>query len=354
LQAGILDRPLGVVPNLPSNATSESCQALVQNLIDLLVGVPEGAKDIGVSCGRLSPCRAFRRSYAASAEILNMLVRMPRPTAAAECFETATMPDRRSTPMHSPQTQDAPRARRDAELRLYGLNAVRAVFARRPQAIRKLYLAEARIPQLQPMLKWCVAHRVGYRVVDDADLQKLAASAHHEGVVADVLREEPAALSPWLRELPPGPCCALWLDGVGNPHNLGAILRSAAHFGVSAVLLPKHSALALSGAAARVAEGGAEAVPFVRLGREDNAMAQLRGAGFKLAATVVRGGTDLFMAALPPRLVYVMGAEGEGMNADLVEACDLRVSIPGSGAVESLNVASATAVLLAQYASKRA
>jgi TrmH RNA methyltransferase len=251
------------------------------------------------------------------------------------------------------KANEAPRARRDAELRLYGVNAVRAVFARRPQAIRKLYLAEARIPQLRPVLKWCVANRVGYRVVDEGDLQKLAASAHHEGVVADVLREEPASLSQWLRELPQGPCCALWLDGVGNPHNLGAILRSAAHFGVAAVLIPKHSTLALSGSAARVAEGGAEAVPFVRMGREDNTIAQLRGAGFKLAATVVRGGADLFATKLPQRLIYVLGAEGEGMNDELARACDTRVSIPGSGAVESLNVAAATAVLLAEWTRSR-
>ncbi len=236
------------------------------------------------------------------------------------------------------------------ELRLYGLNAVRAAFARRPDALRKLYLAEARIPQLQPMLKWCVAHRIGYRVVADGDLRKLAASSHHEGVVADVLREEAVPLTTWLRDLPAGPACALWLDGVGNPHNLGAILRSAAHFGASAVLLPKQSTLALSGAAARVAEGGAEAVPFVRLGRDDNAIAQLRGAGFALAATVVRGGADLFATALPRRLVYVLGAEGEGMDAGLAAACDLRLSIPGTGAVESLNVAAATAVLLAAWA----
>jgi TrmH RNA methyltransferase len=257
----------------------------------------------------------------------------------------------------SPRRDEAPEApareQRDAEVRLYGLNALRAVFARRPQAIRKLYLAEARIPQLQPLLKWCVANRVGYRVVEEGDLQKIAASAHHEGVVADVLRDEPVPLSSWLRDLPEGPQCLLWLDGVGNPHNLGAILRSAAHFGIGAVLLPKHSTLALSGAAARVAEGGAEAVPFVRLGREDNAIAQLHGAGFALAATVVRGGSDLFKAELPRRLVYVVGAEGEGMSPELAAACDMRVSIPGSGAVESLNVASATAVLLAAWASRR-
>lgn len=237
-----------------------------------------------------------------------------------------------------------------AELRLYGVHAVQAAFARRPEALRKLYLAESRIPQLQPMLKWCVAHRIGYRVVADEDLRKLAASSHHEGVVADVLRGEPAPLTTWLRGLPDGPACALWLDGVGNPHNLGAILRSAAHFGAAAVLLPKQSTLALSGAAARVAEGGADALPFVRMGREDNAIAQLRGAGFALAATVVRGGADLFATALPRRLVYVLGAEGEGMDAGLAAACDLRLSIPGTGAVESLNVASATAVFLAAWA----
>lgn len=259
-----------------------------------------------------------------------------------------------SPPAGRAQGEPTPPARTQAEeLRVHGLNAVRAVFARRPQAIRKVYLAEARIPALQPLLKWCVAHRVGYRVVDETDLHKLAASAHHEGVVADVLREPPTPLSTWLRELPAGPCCALWLDGVGNPHNFGAILRAAAHFGVGAILLPKDSTLALSGAAARVAEGGAEAVPLVRLGRADNSLAQLRGAGFALAATVVDGGEDVFAASLPPRLVYVMGAEGEGMDRDLAQACDRRLSIPGTGAVESLNVAAATAVFLAAWAGAR-
>src|SRR6476469_7084964 len=110
---------------------------------------------------------------------------------------TPASPWRTSKPPAAPAAPE-----RIPELRLYGLNAVRAVFARRPDAIRKLYLLDARIPQLQPLLKWCVAHRIGYRVVEDADLQKLAASTHHEGVVADVLREEPPSLTAWLRDLP--------------------------------------------------------------------------------------------------------------------------------------------------------
>ncbi|WP_082538686.1 TrmH family RNA methyltransferase [Lysobacter sp. Root494] len=288
----------------------------------------------------------------------------PRPPRAHE--ERARAPRTRDEPRSPQRMRDTAwppaqpeehaahpaRARRDAELRVYGLNAVHAVFARRPQAIRKLYLAEARIPAVQPLLKWCVANRVGYRVVDEEDLGRLASSTHHEGVIADVMREEPLSLSAWLRDLPAGPQCALWLDGVGNPHNFGAILRSAAHFGVSAILLPKHSPLALSGAAARVAEGGAEAVPMVRLGRQDNAIAQLRSAGFALAATVVQGGKDVFDATLQQRLVFVLGSEGEGMDRELAAACDVRVSIPGTGAVESLNVAAATAVLLAAWRSR--
>ena len=247
-----------------------------------------------------------------------------------------------------------PPGRGNDELRLYGWNAVQALFERRPQALRKLYLAEALIPRLQPLLKWCVANRVGYRVVEEGDLNKLAATTHHEGVVADVLRAPMLALSDWMAALPTDkPVLALWLDGVGNPHNFGAILRSAAHFGVAGLLLPPDSTLALSGAAARVAEGGAEAVPLVRLPALKPAMEELRAGGFSLAATLVEGGDNLFKRDLPARLVYVMGAEGEGMDRALAQTCDMQVSIPGSGAVESLNVASATAVLLSHWYAQR-
>ena len=247
-----------------------------------------------------------------------------------------------------------PPGRGNDELRLYGWNAVQALFERRPQALRKLYLAEALIPRLQPLLKWCVANRVGYRVVEEGDLNKLAATTHHEGVVADVLRAPMLALSDWMAALPTDkPVLALWLDGVGNPHNFGAILRSAAHFGVAGLLLPPDATLALSGAAARVAEGGAEAVPLVRLPALKQAMEELRAGGFSLAATLVDGGDNLFKRELPARLVYVMGAEGEGMDRALAQTCDMQVSIPGSRAVESLNVASATAVLLSHWYAQR-
>ena len=248
---------------------------------------------------------------------------------------------------------DKPIPSNDArEMRLYGFNAVQAVFARRPDALRKLYLSEARVPDLKAMLKWCATNRIGYRVVAEEDLRKLAASTHHEGVVADVLREAPMSFDDWLAGLPDGPACALWLDGVGNPHNLGAILRSAAHFGVSGLLLPEDSDLQLSGAAARVAEGGAETVPWVRMGDAASDIEALHRADFVMAATLVDGGDDVFASPLPSRLVYVMGAEQGGMDREFAKRCDRRVSIPGTGAVESLNVASATAVLLAAWANR--
>jgi TrmH RNA methyltransferase len=235
------------------------------------------------------------------------------------------------------------------EQRLYGLNACLAIFAKRPGAIRKVWLAEARIPKLKAVLAHCVQQRLGYTIVEDADLERLSGSAHHEGVCFAVLPAEELSLSAWLRDLPPGPATALWLDGVGNPHNFGAILRSAAHFGAAGVLLPRHSELSLSGAAARIAEGGAEQVPMVRLGRSDNAIAQLQSASFVLAATVVRGGSALYSTNLPDRLVLVIGAEQLGVTEELARAATLRLAIPGSGRVESLNVAAATAVFLGEW-----
>lgn len=235
------------------------------------------------------------------------------------------------------------------EQRLYGLNACLAMFARRPGDLRKVWLLESRIPKLKDVLAHCVKHRLGYSVVGEEDLQKLAASSHHEGVVFGAIPAQELSLSAWLRELPPGPQLALWLDGVGNPHNLGAILRSAAHFGVAGLLLPKDSPLAISGAAARVAEGGAEQVPLVRLGRADNSLAQLQSAGFTAAATVVRGGQPLYGTALPERLLLLMGAEQSGLDPLLADASALRLQVPGTGAVESLNVAAATALFVGEW-----
>lgn len=259
-------------------------------------------------------------------------------------------PPRAASPWPDLRGERAPSSQRGVEARLYGLNACLAAFAKRPEAVRKVYLTEARIAALKPVLAWCVKHRIGYRVVEDADLDKLTASRHHEGVCFDLLRVAPLTLDAFLRRVPAAPARSLllWLDGVGNPHNLGALLRSAAHFGVAGVITPAASGLDVSGAAARVAEGAAEVVPLVQAESVAQALATLRAQGYALAATVPREGVSLYEAELPRRLVLVFGAEGEGMSAAMIADADLRLTIPGSGAIESLNVAASVAVLLGE------
>lgn len=268
--------------------------------------------------------------------------RRPGPLAASPWREA------RRPPAAAPA--EAASTRAPAEQRLYGLNACLAAFARRPEDLRKVYLLESRIAALKPVLAWCVGHRLGYRVVEADDLDKLTGSRHHEGVCFDLRRREPLALDALIAAQPAERDSLLvWLDGVGNPHNLGAVLRSAAHFGVGGVIVPAASALDLSGAAARVAEGGAEAVALARIDDARAAFAALRRAGYVIGATVPRDGTPLYEAALPRRLVLVFGAEGEGMDRALVQAADLRLTIPGSGAVESLNIAASAAVAFAEW-----
>ncbi len=265
-------------------------------------------------------------------------------------------PARPQSPRPQPpvvETADAPSAlqhvnRNPAEVRLYGLNACVAAFAERPDDLRKVYLSEARIGALRDVLAWCVKHRLGYRVVAEEDLSKLASSSHHEGVVFEMQRRAQPTLPQLLASLSDGLQVLLWLDGVGNPHNFGAVLRSAAHFGVGGVLLPPGSTLTLSGAASRIAEGGAEVVPVVQLESIDGAVRQLQKAGFTLAATLPRGGESIYAAQLPERLVLVFGAEGPGMQPALVGASALKLSIPGSGRVESLNIANAVGVVLGE------
>jgi TrmH RNA methyltransferase len=254
---------------------------------------------------------------------------------------------RRAAPPREARPADAPRPPR--EQRIHGLNACLALFEQRPGDLRKVWLLQSRIPKLKAVLEHCTRHRIGYTVVEEEDLAKLAASAHHEGVVFGAVPARELSLQAWIAGLAPGPQLAIWLDGVGNPHNLGAILRSAAHFGVAGLLLPEGSPLALSGAAARVAEGGAEKVAMVRLGPTGDSLARLREAGFTAAATVVRGGQALYGTALPGRLLLVMGAEQSGVAPMLAEASALRLVVPGTGAVESLNVSAATAVFVGEW-----
>jgi TrmH RNA methyltransferase len=249
----------------------------------------------------------------------------------------------------------APRKRNTDEMRIYGLNACLALFAKRPHDLRKVYLLEARLGDMKAVLAWCVQRKLGYRVVENADLDKLTGSQHHEGVCFDVRRKSPVTLANLLQMIPraPQPALLLWLDGVGNPHNVGAVLRSAANFGAHGVIVSSETANALSGAAYRVAEGGAEAVAIAQIAPGEDVLGPLRNFEIKVAATVVREGESLYATKLPKRSVLVLGAEGAGLKQNLIDRADLHLTIPGTGAVDSLNVAASAAVLLGEFFRQR-
>jgi TrmH RNA methyltransferase len=268
--------------------------------------------------------------------------RPPRPAASGS--------ERRPRPPRA-ESRAPPARGSDDELRLFGVAACRAVYAHRRDAIRKVWLSEARVPLFKDLLAWCAAQRIGYRLVAADDLERLAQSTHHEGIVMDVRRQLPQSLERFLAARPDHGAASLLvlLAGVGNPHNFGAVLRIAAHFGADAVLLPPGSTLALSGAACRVAEGGAEVVPLVLLEDFGAALRALVRARYQPAATVVRGGEDLYGAPLPARLLLVFGAESEGVPAALLAQVRRHLRIPGTGSVESLNIATAAGVIAAEF-----
>ena len=142
--------------------------------------------------------------------------------------------------------------------------------------------------------------------------------------------------------------CVLALEDVGNPHNLGAMMRSCAHFGVKGVLL-QDAALLESGAAIRTAEGGAEHVQPITGDSVLDALEQFRKAGYTIVTTSSRAATPLFKATLPRKMVLVLGQERDGLSDAALSSADLSVSIDGTGNVESLNVSVATGVLLAEW-----
>jgi tRNA G18 (ribose-2'-O)-methylase SpoU len=163
-----------------------------------------------------------------------------------------------------------------------------------------------------------------------------------------IRKRAPLELIDFLRLFGEQPKCrALLLEGVGNPHNVGAVLRSAAHFGVDAVLV-EDAGYAQGGAAARVAEGAAETVRLVRFRGTARALGILKQAGFARVVTSSHAAQPLYAAEIPEKAVFVFGAEGTGISEQATANADLALAIPGSGAVESLNVSVAAGVLLSE------
>lgn len=251
------------------------------------------------------------------------------------------------------------------ELKYYGFNACMALWQQRAEDIIRVYLTTDRLKECGALLKWCAARKKAYHIVSVADLEKIASSVHHEGMM--ILARSPAAaddhqLLDFLSLAPAGPQALLFLDGVENPHNIGSITRVAAHFGAAFIIGRQGQLPRLSPSAARVAEGGAEFVRWAALKNPEATLSKLlaprlnndagqakSGFGFTLVATSSHARESLYAQPLPERVIFVLGGETSGASASLLAAAKRVVAIPGTSQVESLNVAVATGLLLGEH-----
>jgi TrmH RNA methyltransferase len=225
-----------------------------------------------------------------------------------------------------------------------GRAAVAALFARRPQdALRLFYVTEQR----HAAGAWCsvlAAAKRPYRLVTADELERVAGTPHHGGVAA-VAKPRPPL--PFDAGRPPRTKLLLVLDGIGNPHNLGAIARSAAFFGAGALLLAEREGAAMpSDAAYRTAEGGLEYLEVLRTAALPAALVELQPYFLPVSASLSPHATPLAELPRDRPIALVLGNEEQGVSQQVLSACRRHVHIAGSGNVQSLNVAQAAAVLL--------
>ena len=231
--------------------------------------------------------------------------------------------------------------------RICGLNAVAALFACRPDAVVRLFYADAMKEKAGPLCAEMARLHRPYRLLPDDELERAANTPHHGGIVA-IATSRPVGMMDFVR--PPRHPVLLVLDGIGNPHNLGAIARSAAFFGIKAIVLHDTPLQAMpSDAAYRVAEGGLEHLEVYRTRNLRKALLALDPHYRTVAATLT---ADAVPPGALPRdrpVALVLGNEERGVGFEALETCRRRIRIPARGPVQSLNVAQAAAVLLAEF-----
>lgn len=280
--------------------------------------------------------------------------RVPRARGATDGPDEFAQP--LPPPASLPGLRSAP-ARHD-ELRLCGLTAVRARFARDPGSIQRLFFDYDTGRQVGVISKVLAQGKKVYRCVEAPELEKIAGTVHHGGIVAVVsanpLRPVGAAdAQEWARRRE----SLVVLDRIGNAHNLGAIARTVAFFGVPRIVLPDDPAAAKpNDAAYRVAEGGLEHVEVRLAPKLVTLVRDLVAAGYDVVGAATRGGRG---GAAPRRasdakpVALILGNEEVGLAPDVLAACTRLVTIPGSGKVESLNVSVAASILLWELIARR-
>jgi RNA methyltransferase, TrmH family len=225
-----------------------------------------------------------------------------------------------------------------------------ALWQVRPGDIIRVYLRRDLSKEFSELLSFCAKQKKSYHLISESELERLTDSRHHDGICIVARDKRLLRDQDLFRELSGSRTLVLYLDGVGNPHNLGAILRSAAHFGVKYVACPKDELPRISPAASRTAEGGAEHVSVVSVEDPERFLDRLHGLGFQIYAfDPGEKAIPLYETRLAEKSVFVMGAEVSGLSGLMRSIADAKVKIPGTGSVESLNVSVAAALAMGEF-----
>jgi TrmH RNA methyltransferase len=236
----------------------------------------------------------------------------------------------------------------DLEMKIHGFNACMNVFQSRPQGIIRVYLTEKRLQAASELVRHCVEKKLAYHVSTLEEMDKVAESTHHEGLCMVIRKLKRPGLTD-LRVLAEGRGAWLALENVTNPHNLGAIARSAAHFGVKGIFILGERVHFHNGAFYRTAEGGAEACALVAVKNILELKSLCEGLGLTMYSTSSHEADSLYQTKLTEKACFLMGAEGSGLSKEALALNSIKVSIPGTGLVESLNVSVAAALCVGEW-----
>jgi len=240
---------------------------------------------------------------------------------------------------------------------IHGLHAINALLSANHECIKQLFVDNKRSDKrIQEIIQ--DAERLGVCLIYKArdELDQLANKGNHQGVVAqcELPKAKQEHFLDTLLENPHHPLLFLILDGVQDPHNLGACLRTADATGVDAVIIPKDRSVSITSTVVKVASGAAYTVPLVSVTNLSRTMIQMQDAGVWFVGTDGASSQTLYELNLTGPIGIVMGAEGSGMRRLTKEKCDYLVQLPMQGTVESLNVSVATGVCLFEVLRQRA
>lgn len=239
--------------------------------------------------------------------------------------------------------------------KVYGLHAVEALLRHHPKRVKRLWIAEGRgDPRMQAVLALASSAKIAVDSIDRATLDEWTEAAH-QGLVAEVTPSQVMGenMLDELLEACTTPPLVLVLDGVTDPHNLGACLRTADAAGVCVVIVPKDRSATLNATVRKVACGAAEVIPLVSVTNLARTLEKLQKKGLWIVGTAGEATQELYEQDLKGPMVLVMGAEGKGMRRLTREHCDYLVRLPMQGSVSSLNVSVATGVCLFEAVRQR-